>query len=402
MKTKHRFLVWLLLLAPIPIACKETRYVYYDNDQKKLQMVYEFDEETGTMDGSYKEYRENGKLEIDGFYEHGKKNGVFKAYDYDGNLMSETSYKKDERDGIYKEFYTNGNLKLEASYKSGKLDGIYKKFYDDGTLGLEATYKHDELDGAYKFFDKDGTLRTDAFYKNNDLDGVYKEFDKNGILRIEILLNANHFDGSFKLYDNNGNLVVDGDSLNGKYEHTHFFTDPRDNQSYPISIIGEQVWMAANLNYETYSSLCSSDEGNCTKHGQFYTWEEARRICPDGWHLPSKEEFETLFTSVGEHRFVGTMLKTNYGWTDEGNGADAFGFSAFPAGLKDDKGKYDLEYASALFWSSTGVDGYIVNNGIHWEKNAQAQVLELDFHNHKALFVTLGKYYGLPVRCIRD
>ena len=43
MKTKHRFLVWLLLLAPIPIACKETRYVYYDNDQKKLQMVYEFD-----------------------------------------------------------------------------------------------------------------------------------------------------------------------------------------------------------------------------------------------------------------------------------------------------------------------------------------------------------------------
>ncbi|MGC9331665.1 MAG: FISUMP domain-containing protein [Bacteroidales bacterium] len=54
--------------------------------------------------------------------------------------------------------------------------------------------------------------------------------------------------------------------------------------------------MAENLNYYTSSgSWCYDDKSsNCDKYGRLCDWETAKKVCPDGWHLPSKSEFETL------------------------------------------------------------------------------------------------------------
>jgi len=58
-----------------------------------------------------------------------------------------------------------------------------------------------------------------------------------------------------------------------------------------------------------------------------------RGVCPKGWHLPSKSEWDTLIDTVGGwYTAAGSMLKSTSGWSDNGNGTDAYGFAALPAG----------------------------------------------------------------------
>jgi uncharacterized protein (TIGR02145 family) len=100
-----------------------------------------------------------------------------------------------------------------------------------------------------------------------------------------------------------------------------FLVNSRDGQKYNIVQIGEQWWMAENLNFETVDSFCSSDNpAICDKYGRFYTWAAAMDsvglwgtngmgcgygvychptlpvcgVCPEGWHLPSNEDWSNL------------------------------------------------------------------------------------------------------------
>ena len=167
--------------------------------------------------------------------------------------------------------------------------------------------------------------------------------------------------------------------------------DDRDGQTYKTVAIGEQTWMAENLNFETENSFCYNDSAEyCAKYGRLYTWEAATTACPSGWHLPTKAEFEILFTAVGGKLITGEMLKSTSGWHDSGNGSDAFAFSALPAGYRDGDGYYDIEGLYVNFWSSTECDsGYAYNMGLYYSK-VKASLKE-DYMDD-----------GFSVRCVKD
>ena len=155
--------------------------------------------------------------------------------------------------------------------------------------------------------------------------------------------------------------------------------------------IGDQTWMAENLNYETENSYCYDDDpSNCSKYGRLYTWAAAKTVCPSGWHLPSTTEFKTLFTAVGGSSTAGTVLKSTGGWYNDGNGTDAFGFSALPAGNRRNNGYYNDEGNYAYFWSSKEYDS----------SNAYRMYL---YYNHDNAYLSYcSKDYGFSVRCVKD
>ena len=194
-------------------------------------------------------------------------------------------------------------------------------------------------------------------------------------------------------------------------------TDTRDGQTYKTVSIGAQTWMAQNLNYETANSYCySNNASNCTKYGRLYTWAAAmdsagmwsangkgcgyyktctptypvRGVCPEGWHLPTKAEFKTLFTAVGGSVTAGTKLKSTTGWNSSGNGTDDYSFSALPAGRMNYIGSYLNEGNYAYFWSSTEYNS----------DDAFSMYLNYDYDDAYPDYS--HKNFGFSVRCVKD
>lgn len=173
------------------------------------------------------------------------------------------------------------------------------------------------------------------------------------------------------------------------------FTDPRDGQSYDIVQIGMQTWMAENLNYEAEGSACpEGDNRNCSKYGRLYTWEIARTVCPEGWHLPDSADFEQLIADVGGAEIAGYALKSTSGWFKKGNGTDDYGFNALPAGYRlggseSAPGKFDGIGGYAHFWTATETpDGL-------------AYYMLLDFSSKAAKLNAFGKDEARSVRCVK-
>jgi len=183
------------------------------------------------------------------------------------------------------------------------------------------------------------------------------------------------------------------------------FVDSRDNKSYKWIKIGTQIWMAENLNYAASSGKCYGDGGkvynletgevditlssseiqaNCNKYGRLYDWTTAmalpsscnssscssmiqskhKGICPQDWHIPSDAEGDVLANAVGGSLTAGRYLKSQSGWADtgnkgtvdNGNGVDAFGFSALPGGNGNAAGNFGYAGNYGTWWSASEYD----------------------------------------------
>lgn len=168
------------------------------------------------------------------------------------------------------------------------------------------------------------------------------------------------------------------------------FVDSRDGQTYRTVTIGAQTWMAENLNYNRAHDYCfDMQEKNCVKYGRLYTWSSANLSCPNGWHLPSKVEWEDLCNFVGGKSSAGKELKSTSGCWNNIRGTDAFGFSALPAGRKDDTWGYCNECKGAFFWTSTSISD-------------KCYVAELADLYNDVFFDKFESYFEASVRCIKD
>ncbi len=197
-------------------------------------------------------------------------------------------------------------------------------------------------------------------------------------------------------------------------------TDSRDGQTYKTVKIGDQTWMAENLNFKVDSSFCYDNvDSNCIKYGRLYVWSvvmdsvgkwstdgkgcglekpcsptyPVRGICPEDWHLPSNDEWNTLFSSVGGAGIAGKKLKSDVGWDDylerNGNGTDDYSFTVLPAGIRGSLGGYGEENSKVYFWSST-------------EDHLRAYEVMLCNSGDTVLLYSLFKYNGHYVRCLKD
>ena len=194
--------------------------------------------------------------------------------------------------------------------------------------------------------------------------------------------------------------------------------DKRDGHSYRTVKIGNQVWMAEDLDYRTsekmwyegYGDCVENIYGDCVHHGLYYTWIEAidsagtydkygikcgyndecelpephQGICPEGWHLPSYDEFDELYYAMGEK--YGAMQATGFpSWT---NATDAYGFSALPAGyISAVDGELDGLGTNLGYWTSSITDGRVES----WYVHSTSFGHTID-----------NRYLGYMVRCIQD
>ena len=226
-----------------------------------------------------------------------------------------------------------------------------------------------------------------------------------------------------KLFNPDSNLCAGGliaplskknvwDLMNPEIEYG-VFVDKRDDQVYRSVKIGEQTWMAENLNYAMVGSFCPKDkQDSCAKYGRLYTWSVAmdsagvfgdagkgcgdevaceisdtvRGACPRGWHLPSVAERDALVNAVGGGEVAGRALKSGYVWNNNGYGTDSFGFSALPV-------SYNLigYYSQAVFWfaAESADKGF-------------ASSLILKYNSEASFLGAAGKSEGASVRCVKD
>jgi len=147
-----------------------------------------------------------------------------------------------------------------------------------------------------------------------------------------------------------------------------FFVDTRDQQRYTWAWFGEQAWMTQNLNYASDQSRCyDGKDENCQIYGRLYPWEAATEACPEGWHLPSDEEWMVLERMMGMKKMasksfghrgkpLGEVLKDSLSgsWTpSQKHVVEVNGFHALPAGYDLKEGKSVEMGESTYFWTAT-------------------------------------------------
>jgi len=180
-----------------------------------------------------------------------------------------------------------------------------------------------------------------------------------------------------------------------KYQQKGSFTDSRDKKKYGTIKIGDQTWMSENLNYDAGGKCYDNDQANCTKYGRLYDWKTALSVCPSGWHLPSKDEWQTLVDFAGGDKVAGKKFKARSGWESNqgksGNGTDIYGFSALPGGGGSSNGYFRSAGDYGIWWSSASEDS-----------SSFAYHRGMGYDNEGALYNHNDKSYLFSVRCLQD
>jgi len=218
------------------------------------------------------------------------------------------------------------------------------------------------------------------------------------------------------------------------------FKDNRDNRIYKYATIGDQVWMAENLRYGEKVNFYDRPESDGFVRGDYYTYmygpiykfNEAKKACPKGWHLPTIDEWQKLVNFAGGNAIAGKRLKAERKWEEEhtetkkgmgrsriitnqymvsGNGTDDYGFSAIPYGRSQGE-----------WWSATEGTGSLVKVFEHKGKGyvvpekhpltlrikSSSDSIEIDAINivngidYSLDYHRIVTDLGLSVRCIAD
>lgn len=124
------------------------------------------------------------------------------------------------------------------------------------------------------------------------------------------------------------------------------FTDPRDSNVYSTITVQGVKWMAENLRYKASKGAFyfDNDTNNIPIYGVLYEWKTATKVCPEGWHLPSGSEFQTLVNYYDQKDT----------WRNKTPGSSSFSIQL--AGMQDYEGTFSEMDESGYYWTSTEYD----------------------------------------------
>lgn len=183
--------------------------------------------------------------------------------------------------------------------------------------------------------------------------------------------------------------------------------DQRDGRVYGTTRVGSQVWMAENLDYRTDSGSVYYNNDSLSKSvnsamGRLYVWGEAIKACPDGWHLPSDDEWEELERQIGmddveidldEWRGAEAWKLRQLGyaaWVEGANKAtNEFGLSIIGSGsYSGSLGRFEGKKYYANFWTASETNKFFaISRVFHNDEIYRGEIIK-------------NKYYS--VRCIKD
>src|SRR4051812_26437633 len=189
----------------------------------------------------------------------------------------------------------------------------------------------------------------------------------------------------------------------------------QDGKAYKSVKIGNQTWMAENLNVSTYrngdtipqvqdpkawSSLTTgawcyyggkAETG--ARYGKLYNWyaiTDPRGLAPEGWHIPTDSEWVILTNFLGGKIESSTKIKSIRGWSQGGNGSNESGFNALPGGTRSINETFSFVGDYGYWWTSSSFDGYSAWNRF------------LAYNNNYIGRSTGWEQFGNSVRCIKD
>jgi len=274
-------------------------------------------------------------------------------------------------------------LTLNACEEKKKQDGTAASTAEPAAATTQETASESQPSGVGGCPDKEPSITTEAVFLAHTEDGeeqVHSTFRLPGGEEITFLgeddvkkgdkvsityksMGRHDFDGSCYYVERIISLKKIGKSAN-------ILTDTRDKKIYWTTKIGEQVWIAENLNIEMGKSVCPIDECpegdcndernkkiNCKIYGRLYDWETAMKACPSGWHLPSNAEWDKLLRYVDgtsgtespyESKTAGKYLDANH--------TNKFGFSAERGGRIPPDGADGFAGFRGYWWSSSEDD----------------------------------------------
>jgi len=167
-------------------------------------------------------------------------------------------------------------------------------------------------------------------------------------------------------------------------QETGTFKDSRDGKVYKTVKIGTQWIMAENFSYKPSNGnywAYDNNPINIDKYGYLYDWETAKTVAPKGWHLPSKEEWEQFYKTLGND-----VSKVYEAIKSTGSS----GFNSALSGYRHDDGKFGYEGSTAHFWSSTAESEFNA-----WNFNFYGDDKIALINRHR-------KLSGLSIRLIKD
>ncbi len=206
------------------------------------------------------------------------------------------------------------------------------------------------------------------------------------------------------------------------------FTDPRDSRTYTSVRLGKQIWMAENLASSHYrngdqvelirsNTRWGNADGACcyfdktsayeATFGKLYNWHavtDPRELAPEGWHIPSDEEWKELEMFLGLSRVQadysgwrgekeGGLLKASgkeYWHAPNQDAKDKYGFAGLPGGYRDVSGDFYVKGYAGYWWTSTMEKEYFA-----WYRTL--------YHSATKIHRKVGySGDGFSVRCIKD